>query len=64
VVGDLGVPVAFGLRSGHVARGNITLPLGVRAKLTVEDTPRLEILEAAVSARTTAAYNSRLATHD
>ena len=64
VVGDLGVPVAFGLRSGHVTRANITLPLGVRAKLTVEDTVRLEILEAAVSARTTAAYNSRLATHD
>ncbi|MFZ3212846.1 MAG: LD-carboxypeptidase [Terriglobales bacterium] len=63
VVGDLGVPVAFGLRSGHVTRANITLPLGVRAKLTVEDTPRLEILEAAVSART-AAYDSRLATHD
>ncbi len=64
VVGDLGVPVAFGLRSGHVTRANITLPLGVHAKLTVEDTPRLEILEAAVSARATAAYNSRLATHD
>ncbi len=65
VVGDLGVPVAFGLRSGHVARGNITLPLGVRAKLRVEDTVRLEILEASVSARTaTTAYGSRLATHD
>ncbi len=31
VVGDLGVPVAYGLRSGHVSRGNITLPFGVRA---------------------------------
>ena len=31
VVGDLGVPVAYGLRSGHVSRGNITLPIGVRA---------------------------------
>lgn len=65
VVGDLGVPVAFGLRSGHVTRGNITLPLGVRAKLTVDETVRLDILEAAVSARARpAAYQSRLATHD
>ena len=31
----LGVPVAYGLRSGHVSRGNITLPLGVRASLNV-----------------------------
>jgi len=31
VVGDLGIPVAFGLRSGHVSRANITLPIGVRA---------------------------------
>jgi len=63
VVGDLGVPVAYGLRSGHVTRANITLPLGVRAKLTVDGTARLDILEPAVSART-AAYDSRLATHD
>ena len=63
VVGDLGIPVAFGLRSGHVTRANITLPLGVRAKLTVAEAVRLDILEPAVSARTTA-YDSRLATHD
>ena len=47
VVGDLGVPVAYGLRSGHVSRGNITLPLGVRAALNVSDTVELKILEAA-----------------
>jgi muramoyltetrapeptide carboxypeptidase len=35
VVGDLGVPVAYGLRSGHVSRRNITLPLGVRGALNV-----------------------------
>jgi muramoyltetrapeptide carboxypeptidase len=35
IVGNLGVPVAFGVRSGHVTSGNITLPFGVRAKLTV-----------------------------
>jgi len=63
VVGDLGVPVAYGLRSGHVTRANITLPLGIRAKLTIDETARLDILEPAVSARTTA-YDSRFATHD
>jgi muramoyltetrapeptide carboxypeptidase len=35
IVGELGVPVAYGLRSGHVTAGNITLPFGVRARLTV-----------------------------
>jgi len=50
IVGDLGVPVAFGVRSGHVTSGNITLPFGVRAKLTVGgDKVALRILESAVS---------------
>jgi muramoyltetrapeptide carboxypeptidase len=35
IVGDLGVPVAYGLRSGHVSRENVTLPIGVRAELQV-----------------------------
>ncbi len=47
VVGDLKIPVAFGLRSGHVSRANITLPIGVRARLTVGDSVELRILEAA-----------------
>jgi muramoyltetrapeptide carboxypeptidase len=48
VVGDLRVPVAFGLRSGHVSRQNITLPLGVSAVLNVGDAGvSLEIMEAA-----------------
>lgn len=51
VVGDLGVPVAYGLRSGHVSRRNITLPLGVRAALSVSSTGvSLKILEAATTA--------------
>ena len=37
VIGDLGVPVAYGLRSGHVSRGNITLPFGVRAALNLSE---------------------------
>ncbi len=50
IVGDLNVPVAFGVRSGHVTSGNITLPFGVRAKLAVRDGHvALKILEAAVT---------------
>jgi len=50
VVGDLGVPVAFGLRSGHVSRQNITLPFGVGAKLSVQGNKvSLMILESAVT---------------
>jgi muramoyltetrapeptide carboxypeptidase len=37
VVGDLSVPVAFGLRSGHVSRRCITLAIGVATTLTVGD---------------------------
>jgi len=49
IVGDLGVPVVFGLNSGHVTSGNITLPFGVRAKLTVRSgQAALRILESAV----------------
>jgi muramoyltetrapeptide carboxypeptidase len=47
VVGDLGVPVAYGLRSGHVSRANITLPIGVRAALKVSGSGvELKMLEA------------------
>ena len=49
IVGDLGIPVAFGLRSGHVSRANITLPFGVKARLEVGDEVRLKILESATS---------------
>jgi muramoyltetrapeptide carboxypeptidase len=49
IVGDLGVPVAFGVKSGHVTAGNITLPFGVQAKLAVRDGQvALRILESAV----------------
>jgi muramoyltetrapeptide carboxypeptidase len=50
IVGDLGVPVAFGVRSGHVTSGNITLPFGVRAQLVVRGGQvTLRILESAVT---------------
>ena len=35
IVGPLGVPVIYGLRSGHVSRENLTLPIGVQAELRV-----------------------------
>lgn len=41
VVGDLGIPVVYGLKSGHVSRGNITLPFGVRARLSAGTTVTL-----------------------
>jgi muramoyltetrapeptide carboxypeptidase len=48
VVGDLGVPIAYGVRSGHVSRDNITLPIGVNVALTVKaDGVNLKILESA-----------------
>lgn len=50
VVGDLGVPIAYGLRSGHVSRANVTLPLGVRAALNVTSQASLSFLEAATTA--------------
>jgi len=50
IVGKLGVPVAYGARSGHVTAGNITLPIGVRAGLTVRGgQASLKILESAVA---------------
>src|SRR6202158_2337052 len=57
VVGDLGVPVAYGVRSGHVSRRNVTLPFGVRAALNVgKKEGSLRILE---SATTPAVVSSR-----
>ncbi len=49
VVGNLGIPVAYGMRSGHVSRANITVPIGVKARLEVGDQVRLKILESATA---------------
>jgi muramoyltetrapeptide carboxypeptidase len=51
IVGDLGVPVAYGLRSGHVSTGNIVLPLGVKARLSVSKTTVKLHVDAATVAR-------------
>jgi muramoyltetrapeptide carboxypeptidase len=47
ILGDLRIPIAFGLKSGHVSSGSITLPFGVRVMLTVGRTVMLGF-EAAV----------------
>jgi muramoyltetrapeptide carboxypeptidase len=63
LVGDLGMPVAYGLRSGHVSRRNITLPLGVRAALNVgKREGSLRILESATTPTVTSSHlGSRVA---
>jgi muramoyltetrapeptide carboxypeptidase len=50
VIGDLGVPIAWGLRSGHVTGENVTLPFGVRAALHATDNKVcLRVLEPATT---------------
>jgi muramoyltetrapeptide carboxypeptidase len=49
-LGGLEVPVAVGLSSGHTSSPNVTLPLGVRARLACTgDAARFEVLEAPVA---------------
>jgi muramoyltetrapeptide carboxypeptidase len=45
----LDIPIAIGLRSGHVSRQNVTLTLGVAAELTLADEPTLTLLDSAVT---------------
>ncbi len=50
IVRDLGIPVAYGLRSGHVSRQNVTLPIGVQVSLAVsEEDVRIKMLESATA---------------
>ncbi|MGA8043363.1 MAG: LD-carboxypeptidase, partial [Terracidiphilus sp.] len=44
------VPIAMGLRSGHVSRQNVTLTFGVQAKLDADNEATLRLLEPAVTA--------------
>jgi len=45
------VPIVYGLKSGHVSSGNITLPIGVQAELEAEGAnASLRILETATKA--------------
>jgi muramoyltetrapeptide carboxypeptidase len=43
------VPIAIGLSSGHTRNPNVTLPFGVRARLTCAEESRFEVLEASVT---------------
>jgi len=48
IVGDMRFPIAYGLRSGHVSRANITLPMGVNARLEASSSAvNLRITESA-----------------
>jgi len=48
IVGDLGIPIAYGLPSGHVSQANITLPFGVKVSFEVSESDvMLEMLEPA-----------------
>jgi muramoyltetrapeptide carboxypeptidase len=52
VLRNLSVPVAFGLRSGHVSSRNITLPLGLRVRLQVQgEHATLTMLESATTSQ-------------
>jgi muramoyltetrapeptide carboxypeptidase len=49
ILGALGVPVVFGAAVGHTPRPMLTVPLGVRARLSAQGEGQLEILEPAVA---------------
>jgi muramoyltetrapeptide carboxypeptidase LdcA involved in peptidoglycan recycling len=44
----LGIPTVYGAPIGHTARSMLTIPLGVRVRLSAEGSGTLEILEPAV----------------
>jgi muramoyltetrapeptide carboxypeptidase len=54
VLAPYNVPIVYGLKSGHVSSGNITLPIGVQAELEAADSGvHLKILEASTLKATT-----------
>jgi muramoyltetrapeptide carboxypeptidase len=53
IVGDLGIPVAYGLKSGHVSRAAFTLPFGVTVNFSAADDVRLTLAAAVNRAPTT-----------
>jgi muramoyltetrapeptide carboxypeptidase len=48
ILGPLGIPVVWGAPVGHTPRAILTLPLGVRARVSTSGKPKLDILEPAV----------------
>ncbi|MGH9714138.1 MAG: S66 peptidase family protein [Candidatus Acidiferrales bacterium] len=49
ILGPLEIPVVWGAPVGHTQRPMLTLPLGVRARLSTDGQGQIEILEAACS---------------
>jgi muramoyltetrapeptide carboxypeptidase len=49
ILAPLGVPIVYGAPIGHTSRPILTLPLGVRARLSTNGSARLDILEPACS---------------
>jgi muramoyltetrapeptide carboxypeptidase len=47
---DTNIPIAIGLRSGHVSRQNVTLTFGVQAELQATSEPQLHLIQPAVAA--------------
>src|SRR5258708_4450883 len=47
ILSPLGIPIVYGAPIGHTARSILTIPLGVRARLSAEGGGTLEILEPA-----------------
>lgn len=45
---DMDIPIAIGLRSGHVSRQNVTLIFGIKAELDLGREPQLRLFEPAV----------------
>ncbi len=51
LIQDFDGPVVYGLRSGHVASANITVPLGIQVELDALSEPVMRFLESAVQER-------------
>jgi muramoyltetrapeptide carboxypeptidase len=49
ILGPLGIPVVWGAAVGHTPRPMLTLPLGIRARLSTDGQTKLDILESACS---------------
>lgn len=49
ILRPLGIPVVYGAAVGHTPRAMLTIPLGIRGRLTAEGTGTLEFLETAVT---------------
>ncbi len=56
IMGELRIPMAFGLKSGHVSAGALTLPIGVDATLSVSDTVTISYKNAVQADRTVVSH--------